>query len=533
MTSQTVSEPGDPSAFSGTRWDRERVAGLTAGMAGEGEREPITVRAPAVDEPIGTVPRLGAGAVHRAVERADEASEAWAERPASERAAVLDRFADLVEQHQGELLDLIQLETGKARRDALEEVVDPPIWANYYAETGPELLADESRQPLVPVLTSAEVVYDPVGVAGIISPWNYPLTLSFIDAIPALFAGNGVVIKPDDRTPYTALRLRELFLEAGLPDGLCQVVTGDGAEVGSALIEGVDHVTFTGSTETGRVVAEQAGRQLVDCSMELGGKNPMLVLADANVGEAVRGAVIAAYTNAGQLCLAAERIYVEEPIYEEFLDRFVAATGDLSLGASYDYGPDVGSIIDSTQLERVAGHVEDARERGATVQVGGERRPDVGPQFYEPTVLTDVPSGSLPACEETFGPVVRVESVPSAEAAVAAANDSAYGLNGSIFTGDRERGTELARDIECGTVNVNDAYATAYAAPGAPMGGTKDSGIGHRQGPEGLKRYVEAKTIGTSRIGPVGAPPLVPDRLYAWGALTATRLYRRLRKRLR
>jgi succinate-semialdehyde dehydrogenase/glutarate-semialdehyde dehydrogenase len=533
MASQTASTVVEGSTFAGTRWDRERIAGLTAGVAGEGEGEPITVRAPAVDEPIGTIPRLGESEVHRAVERAREAGERWADRPASERAAVLDRFAALVEQHQAELLDLIQLETGKARRDALEEIIDPPIWANYYAESGPDLLADERRQPAFPFVTTAEVVYDPVGVAGIISPWNYPLALSFIDAIPALFAGNGVVIKPDDRTPYTALRLRELFVEAGLPEAVCQVVTGDGPEVGSALIERVDHITFTGSTETGRIVAEQAGRQLIDCSLELGGKNPMVVLADANVREAVRGAVIAAFTNAGQLCLAAERIYVEEPLYDEFLDRFVATTADLSLGTSYDYGPDVGSIIDGTQLDRVAGHVEDARNRGATVHVGGEKRPDVGPQFYEPTVLTDVPSESLPACEETFGPVVRVESVPSAAAAIEAANDSAYGLNASIWTGDRQRGAELARDVEAGTVNVNDAYATAYAAPGAPMGGMKDSGIGHRQGPEGLKRYVEAKTIGTSRIGPIGSPPFVPDRLYAWGTLSMTRAYRRLQKKLR
>jgi succinate-semialdehyde dehydrogenase/glutarate-semialdehyde dehydrogenase len=533
MASQTATAVVDASTFDGTRWNRERIEGLLAGVTGDSDRDPITVRAPAVDEPIGTVPRLGEGAVHRAVERAREASAAWADRPPGERAAVLDGFADLVERHQGELLDLIQLETGKARRDALEEIVDPPIWANYYADVGPDLLADESRQPTVPFLTTAEVVYDPVGVAGIISPWNYPLALSFIDAIPALVAGNGVVIKPDDRTPYTALRLRELFVEAGLPEGLCQIVTGDGPAVGSALIERVDHVTFTGSTETGRIVAEQAGRQLIDCSLELGGKNPMLVLADADLDEAVRGALIAAFTNAGQLCLAAERIYVEEPLYEEFLDRFVAATADLSLGASYDYGPDVGSIIDETQLERVADHVEDARERGATVHVGGERRPDVGPHFYEPTVLTGVPGEARAACEETFGPVVRVEPVPSAEAGVEAANDSAYGLNGSIWTGDRERGAELARDIECGTVNVNDAYVAAYAAPGAPMGGMKDSGIGHRQGPEGLKRYVEAKTIATSRIGPVGAPPLVPDRVYAWGTLSMTRAYRRLRKALR
>ena len=533
MPAETETAVPAASTFDGTNWDREGIDQLATGVDGGSDREPISVRAPAVDGPMGTVPRLDKEEVHRAVERAREAAVAWAARPASERATVLDRFADRVEQHQAELLDLIQLETGKARRDAVEEIIDPPIWASYYAETGPDLLADERRRALVPFLNTAEVTYDPVGVAGVISPWNYPLALAFVDAIPALMAGNGVVIKPDDRTPYTALRLRELFVEAGLPEAVCQVVTGDGAAVGSALIERVDHISFTGSTETGRIVAEQAGRQLIDCSLELGGKNPLLVLADADVGEAVRGAITGAFTNAGQLCLAAERIYVEEPLYEQFLERFVVATADLSLGASYDYGPDIGSIIDDTQLERVASHVEDARERGATVQVGGERRPDVGPGFYEPTVLTNVPSESLPACEETFGPVVRVESVPSVDAAIEAANDSTYGLNASIFTGDRERGAELARDIEAGTVNVNDAYATAYAAPGAPMGGTEDSGIDHRQGPEGLKRYVEKKTIATSRIGPVDAPPPVPDSLYARGVLSLTGAYRRLRKKLR
>ena len=521
------------SVFAGTRWDRERIEGLTAGVAGGGDREPIEVRAPAVDEPLGTIPRLDERAVAEAADRARAAQSAWADRPVDERAAVLDSFADLVERHRAELLDLVQLETGKARRDAVEELVDPPIWASYYAETGPDLLADERRRPAAPLVTTAEVTYDPVGVAGIISPWNYPLALSFIDAIPALLAGNSVLLKPDDRTPYTALRLRELFVEAGLPPAVCQVVTGEGPEVGSALIDRVDHVTFTGSTETGRLVAEQAGRNLVDCSLELGGKNPMLVLDDASLGTAVRTALLGAYTNAGQLCLATERVYVHESLYEPFLERFVERTADLSLGASYDYGPDIGSLIDGAQLDRVAGHVADARERGATIHVGGRERPDIGPYFYEPTVLTDVPDDARAACEETFGPVVRVEPVPSADAAIAAANDSDYGLNASIVTGDRERGAELARDIECGTINVNDAYATAYAAPGAPMGGLKNSGIGHRQGPEGLCRYVEPKTIGSSRVGPVSAPPGVPDRLFAAATLAGTRAYRRLRKLLR
>ena len=528
MSTEHPTATPDVSTFEGTRWDPDRLDRLAASVAGHSDSDPVTVRAPAVDEPLGTVPRLGEAAVDRTVRQAREAAEAWAARPVDERVAVLDRFAALVEQNQGGLLDLIQLETGKARRDAVEEVIDPPIWANYYAETAPALLADERRRPALPLLTTAEVQYDPVGVAGVITPWNYPVALSIVDAIPALVAGNAVVLKPDDRTPYTALRLRDLLVEAGLPEAVCQIVTGDGAEVGSALVERVDHVTFTGGAETGRTVAAQAGRNLVDCSLELGGKNPLLVLADADIGQAVRGALVGSFRNAGQLCLAAERIYVEEPRYEPFLARFVEATAELSLGLTHGYGPDVGSLIDGDQLERVAEHVADARERGATVQVGGRERPDVGAFVYEPTVLTDVPDDSLPACEETFGPVVRVEPVPSAEAAVEAANDSVYGLNAAVFTGDRQRGVDIARRIDCGTVNVNNAYVAGYAAPGAPMGGTGDSGIGHRHGPEGLKRYVEPRTVSTSRIGPVDTPPLVPDSLYARGVLSMTRLYRRL-----
>jgi succinate-semialdehyde dehydrogenase/glutarate-semialdehyde dehydrogenase len=535
MAIETETPTQETTAFEGTEWNREKLDALVARIIDSEETvgEPMTVHSPSDGEQIGEIPRLGEQAVDDAVARAREAADEWAERPFSERVEVLDRFADLVEQNQGELLDLIQLETGKARIDALEEMIDPPMAADYYAEHGPDLIDDEPRDAAFPLVTSTEVVYDPVGVVGIISPWNYPLSLSFIDAIPALFAGNGVVIKPDDKTPFTALRLAELFIEAGLPEDLCAIVTGEGPTIGESLIERVNYVTFTGSTDTGRIVAEQAGRHLIDCSLELSGKNPMLILEDADVEMAVRGAIQACFTNAGQICLSAERIYVEEPLYEEFLDELVAQTEDLTLGASFDYGPDVGSIINEEQLERVASHVEDARERGATVRVGGERRPDIGPYFYEPTVLTDVPGDSLPSCEETFGPVITVEPVDSVEEGIEEANDSTHGLNASVWTTDLERGQEIAREIECGTVGINDGYAVGYAAADAPMGGMKDSGIGRRHGTEGLNRFVEPKTIATSRIGPVDTPPLVPDTLYAWGVLKLSRSYRQLRKKLR
>lgn len=530
MTLQTEGS----SILAETRWNAARLDRLAGRVSGAGQAEDhIVVTAPAVDEPIGRVPRVSGDAVDAAIEEATVAQTTWAEREPSERAAVLDRFAGLVERNVEELLDLIQLETGKARRHAMEEVIDPSITADYYAETGPRLLEDEDRRGAIPVVTTTEVVHEPVGVVGIISPWNYPLALSLTDAIPALMAGNSVVIKPDEKTPYTALRLLELMIDAGLPRNACQIITGDGPVVGERLVEGVDYVTFTGSTETGRLVAAQAGRNLIDCSVELSGKNPLLVLADAPMDRTVRGVIQACFTNAGQICLSAERVYVEEPIYDEFLETLVTATEDIELGFSFEYDEDVGSLIGADHHAKVAEHVEDARDRGATIEAGGQARPDVGPFFYEPTILTDLPESSLPACEETFGPVIAVESVPSVEAGIDRANDSEHGLNASVWTADRKRGAEIAREIDCGTVCVNDGYASGYAAVDAPMGGKGDSGIGRRQGPEGLKRYVEPKTIATSRVGPIDPPPVVPDGLYASASIRISRAYRRLRKVLR
>jgi succinate-semialdehyde dehydrogenase/glutarate-semialdehyde dehydrogenase len=256
----------------------------------------------------------------------------------------------------------------------------------------------------------------------------------------------------------------------------------------------------------------------------------MVVLDDADIGDAVRGAVQGSFTNAGQVCLCSERIYVHESIHDEFLERFVEATEALELGADFEFDADVGSLIDGDQLERVRSHVDDATESGATVQAGGNARPEIGPYFFEPTIMTDVPADSLPACEETFGPLAVVEPVGSVEEAIEKANDSDHGLNASVWSADRERAREVARRIESGTVCVNDPFLVGWATYDAPMGGVKESGIGRRHGPEGIKRYTEPKTIATSRVGPLGSIPGVPDKLFARGFSAFADVQRRVKR---
>ena len=525
-----MSQQTGPPAFNGTRLSPRRLDDLAARVETGGESQPLAVRTPITDEEIGAVPSCTAADVAGAVERARRAQSCWESTPVEDRAAVLERFGDLVSERREELLDVVQLETGKARHHALEEVLDVPLTCSYYATNGPGMLADEARDGAIPKASTATVTYEPVGVVGVISPWNYPLTLALTDAIPALLAGNAVVCKPDERTPFIALAIAELLAEAGLPDGLFQIVTGEGSTVGPALIDEVDYVAFTGGTETGRTVAERAGRNLIGCSLELGGKNPLVVLADADVETAARGAVKGAFTNAGQLCLAPERIYVHETRYEEFLDAFVGATRRLQLGLEFEYSPDVGSLIDGDHLELVAAHVTDAVEDGASLLSGGRARPDIGPFCYEPTILTDVDPNSRVACEETFGPVVSVTPVADAREAIERANDTAYGLNASVWTSNRARGRAVAREIDCGTVCLNDPYTVGWAAVDAPMGGFGDSGLGRRHGPEGLRRFVESRTIATSRIGPLDAPPGVPTGWFARALTGLTAIQRRLQR---
>ena len=336
----------------------------------------------------------------------------------------------------------------------------------------------------------------PKGVVAIIAPWNFPFATGISDTIPALIAGNGVVLKPDNKTALSPLLGVKLLEQAGIPTGLVQVVCGEGPDVGGPMLENANYVMFTGSTATGRVIGELAGKNLIGACLELGGKNPMLVLEDANVDEAVHAALFGGFGNSGQICMHIERLYVHDKIYDEFRTKFVAATQAMNVSASYDFEPDMGSLVSVDHRDRIIEHVEDAKAKGATVLTGGEARPDLGPAFFEPTILEDVTQDMLAGSCETFGPVVGLHRFSSEDEAIALANDTEYGLNASVWSTDLDRAQAVARRIDSGNVNINDILATAFASKGTPSGGVKQSGVGARHGDQGLLKYTDAQNIG-------------------------------------
>lgn len=473
------------------------VRALTAGIAATGD--PVTTIGPLTGTPLVTLPQSTVDDVHGAFDRARQAQRAWQERSPRERAKPFLRLFDLMLSRQAEGLDLLQHETGKTRLHAFEEILDGATSTLYYGRQAPKLLRGTRRAGALPVLTRTITTPQPKGVVTTITPWNYPLALT-MDVVPALLAGNAVVHKPDNQTALSSLWPRALLIEAGLPADLWQVVLGDPAVIGDALIDDADYVGFTGSTAAGKAIAQRATATLTGCSLELGGKNPLLVLADADLDATARTAVRACFANAGQLCVSAERIYVDAQVHDQFVHTFAEHVRKLELGADHGFGGDMGSLTSERQLTRVTEQVADAVEAGATVVAGGKPRPDLGPYFYEPTVLTGVTEQAALCREETFGPVVSVYPFTNEDEAVTLANDSVYGLNASIFSRDERRARALAARIRAGTVNINEGYAAAYASQGAPMGGMKESGQARRHGPEGLLKFTEPQTVASQRV---------------------------------
>jgi len=470
------------------------------------DRDPIDVVAPFNLHVIGTVPQAIDEDVRSAAARARAAQPEWAALGARRRARVLLRFHDLLLKNVDELTDLIQLEAGKARLDAWKEVVDTVGITRFFAKMTPKVTGRRRHQGAMPLFTKTYEHRHPKGLVGFISPWNYPFNLSISDALGALATGNAVLIKPDEKTPYSPLYAARLLEKAGMPRDLVQVVTGAGAPIGRVIVDEVDYIMFTGSTEVGRRIAEMAGRRLIGCSMELGGKNAAIVLPDADMTRTVRELAAGSHANAGQTCVAMERVYVHESIRQEFTARFVEYAASMPMTTAFDFSGELSSLIDQTQVDRVHAHVEDAVAKGATLLTGGKPRPDVGPLFYAATVLTDVTEDMSVCREETFGPVTAIYGYTDILEAIEAANDSELGLHFSLWTRDTSRALDIARRLEAGSITVNDGLVASWGSHEAPMGGMKDSGLGRRHGLEGILKFTESQTVAVQRLVPAYSP---------------------------
>jgi acyl-CoA reductase-like NAD-dependent aldehyde dehydrogenase len=475
----------------------EFVSGLVDGLTATGS-ERFRVIAPFTGQELHSFPGSTAQDVSDAASAGRVAAAAWQRATPAHRRSVLLRAHDLLLERTEQLLDVLQSETGKTRGQAFEEVFQGATVTRYYAVTAERVLAPQRRRSGIPLVISTRVSFAPKGVVGVVTPWNYPLSLALMDVVPALAAGNAVVQKADNQGLLTVLAARTAFLEAGVPAALWSVVAGEAEEVGNAVVDAVNYVCFTGSTATGARVATRAAARLVGSSMELGGKNPMIVLGDVDPATAAADAVYACFSSMGQLCVSIERIYVLAEVAEEFTAAFVARVAALRQGAAFDHSTDVGSLTNEAQLRRVEEHLADAVEKGAKVLVGGSRRRDLGPFFFEPTVLTDVTDDMLCARGETFGPVVAIHVVTDEDEAIARANDSDFGLNASVFSGSLAHGRAVANRIEAGSVNINEGYRATFSSVDAPMGGVKRSGLGRRNGPEGILRFAESRTVAAS-----------------------------------
>ncbi|MGE4428001.1 MAG: aldehyde dehydrogenase family protein [Solirubrobacteraceae bacterium] len=468
----------------------------------DGGRRTLEVRAPSSGAVVAEVPLATADDVARAAAELRVAQPAWEALGLAGRERWLARWRDWLLDEQERLTDLIQQETGKSRGDASIEVVTAAQTINYYLEHGAEFLADRRPRPHTVAFASKRLrlTRRPYPLVGVISPWNFPLALPAFDLIPALVAGCAVLSKPSEVVPLSWRAAVDGWEAIGAPPVL-RCIVGDG-EAGAAVVEHVDMVNFTGSTATGRRVAVRAAERLIPCSLELGGKDPMLVLRDADVERAAGAAVWGGLFNAGQACISVERVYVEAAVHDAFADAVVRRVAALRQGPEHrPFTVDVGAMANESQLSIVERHVQDALDRGARVAIGGRRRPGPG-LFYEPTVLLDVDHDMACMREETFGPTLPIMRVPDERRAIELANDSPYGLSASVFSGDLARAEAVAARLEAGAVNINDVIVNGFQFP-LPMGGWKQSGLGARAGgAAGIHKFCRAQATVSDRFEP-------------------------------
>jgi acyl-CoA reductase-like NAD-dependent aldehyde dehydrogenase len=488
----------------------ERRTADAKASADGGAAAPATfdVHNPADGSVIETLEVASPERVAEVVARVRAAQEEWEAIGVRGRGRWLARWRDWLLENRERIADIVQEETGKVRGDSGLESIYLEMAANFWSEHAERYLADETPTPgLLPAkMKRLRVRYLPYPVVGIISPWNFPLILSAGDAVPALMAGAGVVIKPSEFTPLELIEVvRGWKQDVGAPDVL-DVVNGMG-ETGGALVDEVDFIHFTGSDRTGRTVMKRAADTLTPISLELGGKDPAIVLADADLERAANATTYGAFVNTGQVCMSIERVYVEAPVYDEFVERLADNVRNLRQGTDgRDYGAEQGAMVSPAQLEIVSDHVEDARERGARVLVGGRRKEGPG-DWYEPTVIADADHSMKVMVDETFGPVVGVMKVKGPDEAVRMANDTRYGLSASVFAGDVRRAERIAERLEVGAANINDALVNYFHLE-VPMGGWKQSGIGWRHGPTGIRKYCRTETIVSPRFPTAGDEPL-------------------------
>jgi succinate-semialdehyde dehydrogenase/glutarate-semialdehyde dehydrogenase len=463
----------------------------------------IISRDPATGAELGRIPIFSPAAVADAVARARSAQPAWAQHSFPERGQIILKARELMLGEVEQLGLLISRETGKPISEAISTEIVPTLDAMYF-------LARKAKKLLRPqkidigqyglMARSSRIVYKPVGVVGIISPWNFPLTTPAQEIVMALIAGNAVVLKPSELTTLTALKLGEIFRDSGLPSGLLEIVTGDGATGASLIDARVDKIMFTGSVATGKLVAAAAAKHLTPVVLELGGKDPMIVLEDADIPNAARGAVWGAFANSGQACASVERCYVQESVAPQFLARVLADTAALKQAVGTAPDTDVGAMTNERQLQIVEEHVADAVANGAKVVSGGKRVANSAGYFYPPTVVTNVDHHMKIMRDETFGPVLPIMTFKTEDEAVALANDSVFGLTASVWTGNISRGRRVAEKIAAGTVMVNEVLYTHGIAQ-TPWGGVKESGYGRTHGRAGLLELVNPHHIHVNRFG--------------------------------